>query len=342
MQLPLCYAEKAAVLDLMGHEPCPGVEIEFERELRAGIPDGETGGDAQARAPRADASDAQARAPRQWATIFRPATGDAQARAPRTDASDAQARAPRAAAPCLLCFHGGGFRMGDPNGNGAIAKVLALQLGVVTVSVSYRLGMPEAPCGTGILEDASHAWNWVQDNAEELGIDPARVAVEGQSAGCLLAGHLAVASPWIEFRNAARPAAFIAGWGPLDFVARWYDNGENNGAEDAIVGPGGHLRHPSLYHQLSALAHIVPGKSQLPPALFIYGRNDPVVHARQGRLGAAAWAAGGAYSEELYLPNIGHGIVGDNRPQREHWLAKTLAFCGAHWAGHGGFDASAG
>lgn len=70
--------------------------------------------------------------------------------------------------------------------------------------------------------------------------------------------------------------AFISGWGPLDFVARWYDNGENNGAEDAIVGPGG-------------------------------------------------------YCEELYLPNIGHGIAGDNRPQREHVLSKVLAFSEARW-----------
>ncbi|MGC9452196.1 MAG: alpha/beta hydrolase [Oceanipulchritudo sp.] len=307
MQLPLSEAQKQGILDREGHEPCPGVEIEFERELRP-----ESLGEGPG-------SDAQARAPRQWATIFRPASSDAQARAPRT------------AAPCLLCFHGGGFRMGDPNGNGAVAKVLALKLGVVTVSVSYRLGTPEAPSGIGILEDASHAWNWVQEHADELGIDPARVAVEGQSAGCLPAGHLAVASPWIEFKNPARPVAFISGWGPLDFVARWYDNGENNGAEDAIVGPGGYARHPSLYHQLSALAHIIPGQSKLPPALFIYGRTDPVVHARQGRLGTAAWAAAGGYCEELYLPNIGHGIAGDNRPQREHVLSKVLAFSEARW-----------
>jgi acetyl esterase/lipase len=214
-----------------------------------------------------------------------------------------------------------------------VAKALALKLGVVTVSVSYRLGMPENPTGTAILEDASDAWNWVQEHADELCIDPSRVAVEGQSAGCLLAGHLAVGSPWIEFKNANRPVAFISGWGPLDFVARWYDNGENNGAEDAIFGPGGYTRYPSLYHQMSALTHVVPGRSKLPPGLFIYGRNDAVVHPRQGRLAAAAWEMAGAYNEQLYLPNIGHGVVGDNRPQREHWLAKVLAFSEARWLG---------
>ena len=210
--------------------------------------------------------------------------------------------------------------------------MLALKLGVVTVSASYRLGLPESPTGTGILDDASHAWSWVQENAEALGINPACVAVQGESAGCLLAGHLAVGSPWVAFKNANRPVAFISCWGPLDFVARWYDNAENNGAEDAILGPGGYLVHPSLYHQLSTLTHIIPGKSHLPPALFVYGRTDPVVHPRQGRLAAAAWAAAGGYSEELYLPNIGHGVIGDNRPQREHLLAKMLDFSEYRWA----------
>lgn len=309
MQLPLNEAQKEAVLGAEGHEPCPGVEIEFDRELRPGVP-----GDGSR-------SDAQASPPRQWATVYRPA------------ADGLSTGSGNPAAPGLLCFHGGGYRMGNPNGNGAIAKVLALKLGVVTVSVSYRTGSPEAPTGTGILEDASHAWNWVQANAADLGIDPDCVAVEGQSAGCLLAGHLAVASPWIEFEGPARPVAFIAGWGPLDFVARWYDNGENNGSEDAVIGPGGYLSHPSLYHQISPLAHIVPGRSKLPPALFIYGRTDSIVHARQGRLSAAAWTAAGGYSEELYLPNIGHGVTGDNRQQREHWLAKALVFSEARWAG---------
>lgn len=298
MQLPLSEEEKAGILDVEGHEPCPGVSIEFDREIRCAGSDG----------------------PPQHATIFRPASSGALRH---------ENDVPR---PCLVTFHGGGYRDGDPNGNGPIAKALALTLGVVTVSASYRLGLPEAPSGTGILEDASHAWNWVQANAGDLGIDPGRVAVEGQSAGCLLAGHLAVGSPWVKFENSARPAACIFGWGPLDFVARWYDQGENSGAEDAIVGPGGYMCHPSLYHQLSALTHIIPGKTVLPPALFIYGRTDPVVHARQGRIGASAWKAAGAYGEELYLPNIGHGVIGDNRPQREHWLSKAVAFSEARWS----------
>lgn len=293
MQLPLSEEEKSAILDQMGHEPCPGVELEFERELHPESPD----------------------APRQWATIYRPAKAWPGPR------------------PCLLAFHGGGFRLGDPNGTGAIAKMLALKLGVVTISASYRLGMPEQPTGTGILEDASSAWHWVQHHAKELGVDAARVAVQGESAGCLLAGHLAVGSPWMKWNSPNRPAALISFWGPLDFVVRWYDNGENNGAEDAIFGPGGFIQHPSLYHQFSALAHIVPGRSTLPPALFIYGRSDPVVHARQGRISAAAWKAAGGYPEELYLPNIGHGVVGDNRPQREHALTKALVFSEARWAG---------
>lgn len=281
-------AEYAAILDKEGHEACPGVAIEFDREVRA----------------------AGAAGPRLHATLFRPTAGGA------------------AAAPAVLAFHGGGFSNGDPNGVGAIAKAQALALGVVTVSVSYRLGTAEQPTGMGILEDAACAYEWLHAHAAELGIDPQRVAVAGQSAGCLLAGHLAVGSPWVRTARTAtlpQPVALYANWGPLDFVARWYDNGENNGAEANIVGPGGLLAHPAAYHQLSALSHV--GISGPPAsALFVYGRNDTVVHARQGRLGLAAWTAAGSHAEVYILPNIGHQVVGDNRPQRRQILDKSVIF----------------
>lgn len=289
---PLTDAEFSAILDGQGHDPCPGVEIEMNVELRPATGD----------------------APRQFATIFRPAN-----------------RPSSANRPCLLTFHGGGFRAGDPNGCGALAKALALSCGVVTVSASYRLGTTENPTTPAILHDAAHAWEWLHAHAGHLGIAADRIAVSGESAGCLLAGHLAVRSPLVERKATTAlpaPAAFLALWGPLDFVARWYDNEENPGAETNILGPGGYLAQPALYHQLSVLTHT---RAPLPAALFAYGRPDPVVHPRQAELGVAAWHAAGAYAETLVLSGIGHVTPGDTRPQRRQLLEKAIAFSVARW-----------
>jgi acetyl esterase/lipase len=285
IQRPISESAFDAILNLQGHEPCPGVTLRSDIEIRP----------------------AAARSPRQYVAIYEPVE-----------------RLP-GPAPAVVAFHGGGFCVGDPHGCGAFAKTLALANGVVTISASYRLGSVEKPTGFGILDDAVSVWRWVHAHAAELGIDPTRIAVQGESAGCLLAGHLAVQSPFVATPDLPRPAALYAFWGPLDFVARWYDNGENNGAENNIVGPGGFLTHPTAYHRLSTLTYATgPG---LPPALFVYGRADPVVHPRQAALGVAAWEAAGAYSEKLILPNIGHGVIEDNRPQSRQFLEKSATFC---------------
>lgn len=225
--------------------------------------------------------------------------------------------------PAVLAFHGGGYCMGDPFGMGAFAKAMALALGVATVSASYRLGYEEQPTGPAIVRDAVTAWNHVRSRASEYGIALDRLAVAGESAGCLLAGHLAVGSPLVRGAE-GRPVALYAFWGPLDFVARWYDNGQSPGAEVNIFGPGGFPSHPALYHRVSPLAHASDGP--LPPALLVYGSTDAVVHPRQAALAAAAWREARSHAEELLLPNIGHGVEGDNRDQRRRVLEGAIAF----------------
>ncbi|MCA1997799.1 MAG: alpha/beta hydrolase [Armatimonadetes bacterium] len=225
--------------------------------------------------------------------------------------------------PAVLAFHGGGYCMGDPFGMGAFAKAMALALGVATFSASYRLGTEASPTGPAIVRDAVSAWNHVRSRASDYGIAPERIAVAGESAGCLLAGHLAVGSPLVRGAE-GRPIALYSFWGPLDFVARWYDNGQSPGAEVNIFGPGGFPAHPALYHWVSPLTHASDGP--LPPALLVYGSTDAVVHPRQAALAAAAWREARSHAEEFVVPNIGHGVEGDNRGQRRRVLERAIAF----------------
>ncbi|MFN8017504.1 MAG: alpha/beta hydrolase [Acidimicrobiales bacterium] len=91
--------------------------------------------------------------------------------------------------PALLWIHGGGTIMGRPEQAHAWCSRVAARLGIVVVSVQYRLA-PEDPFPAG-LDDCLAALEWLHDDAASLGVDPERIAVGGDSAGGGLAAALA-------------------------------------------------------------------------------------------------------------------------------------------------------
>lgn len=95
-----------------------------------------------------------------------------------------------AARPALLHLHAGGFMIGQPEFADPRNRSLAAELDMVVVSVDYRLA-PENPHPAPI-EDCHAALVWLYDHAAELGVDPARIAIGGESAGGGLAAALAL------------------------------------------------------------------------------------------------------------------------------------------------------
>ncbi len=91
--------------------------------------------------------------------------------------------------PGLVFFHGGGFSIGDLESHDVLCRRLADASRCRLIAIDYRLAPEHA--FPAAHDDARAAWLWVIEHADTLGMDPARMAVAGDSAGGNLAAYLA-------------------------------------------------------------------------------------------------------------------------------------------------------
>jgi acetyl esterase len=116
--------------------------------------------------------------------------------------------------PLLVYFHGGGWVQGSVATHDAGCRLLAHLAGVRVLSVDYRLAPEHAY--PAAAEDAVAAVAWTAREGERLGVDPARIAVGGDSAGGNLAAVVAQAArdddalPDVAFQLLIYPAVDLA------------------------------------------------------------------------------------------------------------------------------------
>lgn len=91
--------------------------------------------------------------------------------------------------PCLVYFHGGGWVVGGLDTHDQSGRRLALGAGIKVLLVAYRLA-PENQFPAA-HDDALASTSWLFDHAKELGVDPTRIAVGGESAGANMAAFVA-------------------------------------------------------------------------------------------------------------------------------------------------------
>ncbi|MCW2549256.1 MAG: lipase/esterase [Mycobacterium sp.] len=179
---------------------------------------------------------------------------------------------------CVLDYHGGAFSFGSTKMDHPGNVRLASELGIVVVSVEYRLS-PENPFPAGV-DDCYAALLWVHAHADELGVDVSRVAVSGGSAGGALAAAVALmardrSGPPICFQSLQIPVTdeHLDTWSMKEFIDSPMFN--RPGAElmwERYLGQGYSLEGASPY-AAPARANDVSG---LPPAYVQTMALDPL------------------------------------------------------------------
>ncbi|CAN7536317.1 alpha/beta hydrolase [Phenylobacterium sp. LjRoot219] len=178
------------------------------------------------------------------------------------------------ARPCYLYLHGGGFWLGTLDQSNALCRTIAVDADCVVASVDYRLA-PEHKFPTA-AEDGYAALLWVAAHAAELGVDAARIAVGGGSAGGNLA---AVVSLIARDRGGPRPVLQLLEI-PVTDMTRLEPL--RIPEEDLVVEMGKdvyggyYLADPADATNPYASPLLAPSLSDLPPALVMCAEYDPL------------------------------------------------------------------
>jgi acetyl esterase/lipase len=211
--------------------------------------------------------------------------------------------------PVVVFFHGGGFVVGDLDTHDGTCRQHAVGADAIVVSVDYRLA-PEHPYPAAV-EDAWAATLWVAEHAAEIGADPARIAVAGDSAG----GNIAAVMAQRARDNAGPQLVFQLLWYPSTL----WDSSLPSFTENAdapildVKSVGDFSRWYAGEVDLSdPPAGMAPGRAEnlagLPPAYIGVAGHDPLRDdgARYGELLAAAGSPAVVHNAKTMV----HGYLG--------------------------------
>ena len=179
--------------------------------------------------------------------------------------------------PCVVNFHGGGWVQGNPEQSAWLASRIAVRNRVTVISPAYRLA-PEDLFPAGV-DDCWASLTSVVDRADELGIDPERIAVMGDSAGGNLAAVVAIMA-----RDAGGPSlrAQVLIYPGVEMYDRWPS--EDRNAEAPVLTSKNMRAFVRLYlgdqhgtedfraSPIRAASHV-----GLPKTLIITAEHDPLL-----------------------------------------------------------------
>ncbi|MHB8429028.1 MAG: alpha/beta hydrolase [Acidimicrobiales bacterium] len=210
--------------------------------------------------------------------------------------------------PVIVYFHGGGWVVGDLDTHDASCRMLAAASGCMVVSAGYRLA-PEWPFPAAV-DDAKAVYAWVRERAGELGADPRRVGVMGDSAGGNLA---AVVSQLSAKGSLPAPTAQCLVYPALDFrlgTASIRDCGDGFFLTREAIEYYRRTYVPSERDWLDPRASplLAPDLGALPPTLVVTAGFDPL--RDEGEAYAKALATAGVPVVHRCCDDQVHGFMG--------------------------------
>jgi len=215
------------------------------------------------------------------------------------------------AVPLMVFFHGGGWVLGDLDSHDSACRLISRDAGIHVLAVDYRLA-PEyrAPAA---IDDALAAYRWALQHAADLGADPRRVAVGGDSAGGNLAAGVArlardagdplpslqwLIYPLTDMRGGTRSRSLLGdGFLLTKHDIEWF--------QDTYLGQSGLDRTDPLVSPLLA-----DDLSGLPPALVVTAGFDPL--RDEGDQYAARLREAGVVVDHRQLSSMIHGFINLN------------------------------
>jgi acetyl esterase len=211
------------------------------------------------------------------------------------------------ALPTLVFFHGGGFFVGSIDTHDDVCRAVAARSGWVVVSVDYRLA-PEHPFPAA-SDDAFAALQWVAAHAGELGADPARLAVGGDSAGGNLAAVTALRArdeggPQLSLQVLIYP---VTDWAQDTSSMAANGSGYFLTADAMRMTRQLYLPDPSRWADPYAAPLRAPDVSGVAPAIVVTAEFDPL--RDEGEAYADRLAAAGVPVDRTRCAGMIHGFV---------------------------------
>lgn len=204
--------------------------------------------------------------------------------------------------PALVFFFGGGWTTGTAMNALPWAK-FAASLGLVGIAPDYRTKQRHDTSPLASVADSRAALHWVQEHARELGVDPTRIVVGGNSAGGHVALWTAIAHPPPGSNSAEsptmQPAALVLFSAVSDTSPATGYTPQRFGADATALSP---------VHQLDA---------RMPPVLAFHGAADVLVAPRQALALRDRLLATGNRCELHLVPGGGHNFGRDVPPWQE-------------------------
>jgi acetyl esterase/lipase len=220
-------------------------------------------------------------------------------------------------APVLVAAHGGGWQLGDRKFYRHWGNYLAKH-GYAVFAIEYRLMKPGLGTWPGVVGDCKAAVQFARARSGDLGLDPERIGMIGDSVGAHLSALVALAGDELLFSGlypndpcAATPAgvkAVIGFYGVYDMTAQWEHDQitrpRDSVTEKLLGGPPMVSRR--AFFEASPLSYATVDKNST-HFLLIYGREDDIVDpATQSEKFLTALKQAGFFARTIVVPGAGH------------------------------------